>query len=183
MTNSIRCVAVLACLVSAGCSTPNVNPPVPRANTGYIDFYTDSDLGLSWRVREATGPAGEWHPVFLEYKPITGNILRLAAPPGTHRFEIWFNNQVTTGPQTVLVEVANGKVTPVHVTLTPEGSASVLGQSYEYRPTVKATRRVTRISTEDQGMFQIGAAAAAPQEYRPKEWMPYFAAERKSPGQ
>ena len=27
--------AALACLVSAGCSTPDINPPAPRANTGY----------------------------------------------------------------------------------------------------------------------------------------------------
>lgn len=183
MTNSMRYLAVLACLVSAGCGTPNVNPPVPRADTGYVDFYTDSNLSLSWSVQRAAGPDGAMRKVFSEFKPVPGNILRLAAPAGRHRFEIGLNNQVTTGPQTVVVEVANGKVTPVRVTLTPAGSASVIGKSYEYRSTVKATRRVTRISTGDQPVFRIEAKADAPQDYRPKERMPYFAPDAEAPAQ
>lgn len=171
---TFRLVAVLACLVSAGCRTPNVNPPAPRVHTGYVDFYTDSDLGLSWKVKRGSNQGGQMRPVFSEFKPIEGNILRLAAPVGTHRFEVWFSNEVTTGPQVVVVEVANAKVTPVHVTLVPKGSVAVVGQSYEYRPTARATRRVTRVGTEEQEMFQIGTSAGTPQDYRLKERMPYF---------
>ncbi len=31
-------LVAVACLVGVGCRTPNQNPPVPRANTGYVDF-------------------------------------------------------------------------------------------------------------------------------------------------
>jgi len=179
VTKTLPLVAGLASLLSAGCSTPDVNPPAPRANTGYVDFYTDSSLGLSWKVKRASEPRGEMRSVFSQFKPIEGNVLRVAAPAGTHRFEVWFSNQVTTGPQTVLVEVANAKITPVHVTLTPAGVAAVVGQSYEYRPTTRATRRVTKSSSENQTVFRIGAVAHVPQDYQPKERMPYFAPEGK----
>ncbi len=179
MSKEITVLAILATAVFVGCSTPDINPPAPRAKTGYVDFYTDSNLGVSWKVKRAMEPDGELRSVFSEFKPVRGNILRLATPAGKHRFEVWFSNQVTTGPQTVDVEVGNASVTPVRVTLTPAGSTSVMGQAYEYRSTPKATRRVTRISGQEQNVYEIGATAAAPQEYRRKEEMPYFAPEAK----
>jgi hypothetical protein len=168
------CLPALLLLLSAGCSTTNINPPAPRANTGYVDFYTDSNQGLSWEIKRADGQTGEMRTVFSEFKPPPGNILRLAAPPGAHRFEVWFSNQVTTGPQTVQVQVADAKVTPVRVTLTPAGSTLVDSKSYEYRPTARATRRVTKVVTEPQRTFQIGLVAAPPRDYALKERMPYF---------
>jgi len=167
-------VAAMVYLLSAGCSTSNVNPPTPRAHTGYVDFYTDSSQGLSWEVKRGSEAGGEMRTVFSEFKPVEGTILRLAAPPGTYRFQVWFSNQVTEGPQTVSVLVQEGKVTPVHVTLTPVGKTSVDRKSYGYRPTARATRQVPRIVSEQNVVFQIGAEPGAPQEYHPKEQMPYF---------
>lgn len=168
-----------AWLAVAGCSTPDLNPPVPRANTGYVDFYTDSNEGLRWRVKRANGPDGEMRTVFSEWKLIPGNILRLAAPAGSNRFEVWFSNQFTTGPQTVLVQVANAQVTPVHVTLTSAGSVSAESKSDEYRPTARASRRVTRTVTSQQETFQIGVVAGTPEAYQPKEQMPYWSPSEK----
>lgn len=164
-----------ACLLNSGCSTANLNPPAPRADTGYVDFYTDAPLELSWRVKRADPKTGKMRTVFSEFKPVAGNILRLASPAGTQRFEIWFINLVTTGPQTVDVQVENSKVTPVRVTLVSTGGASVQDKSYEYRPTPMASRRITRTTTEEQRSYKIGAIAADPQEYLPKERAAYFA--------
>lgn len=174
MINGIRILAAVGCLVSAGCSTPDINPPAPRANTGYVDFYTDSTFDLSWVVKRADQKSGELRKVFSEFTPLAGNILRLAAPAGTNRFEVWISNKVTTGPQPVLVQVVNAKVTPVHVALTSAGSTGVENKSYEYRPTPMATRRVTRLATDEQQTWQIRLSAALPQDYQPKERMPYF---------
>src|SRR5215469_9526049 len=103
MTMGIRHLAVGFLLIIAGCSTPNVNPPSPRANTGYVDFYTDSALELSWEVKEEKEPGGKLRTVFSDLNPVEGTILRLAAPPGRHRFEVWFMDQVTEGPQAIEV--------------------------------------------------------------------------------
>src|SRR5262245_6913408 len=86
--------------VVTACSTPEVNPPAPRTNTGYIDFYTDSDLELSWEVKSVDDQTRNLRTVFSKFQPIQGNTLRLAAAPGSHRYQVWFINQATTGPQT-----------------------------------------------------------------------------------
>ena len=164
----------LAWIEFTGCSTPNVNPPVPRAHTGYVDFYTDSSLDLSWEVKSADDRTGELRAVFNEFKPVQGTILRLAAPPGNRRFQVWFTNQVTEGPQTVQVKVVDGKVTPVHVTLSPVGSTSVETKTYGFRGSVKGYARGSKITSDDSAVFQIGAVAGIPQAYGPKERMPYW---------
>jgi hypothetical protein len=169
----------LAFVLVAGCRSADVNPPAPRAANGYVDFYTDSNQDLSWEVKWERDQAGKMKKAFSQFEPVESNILRLATPAGTHRFQVWFINEVTTGPQHVIVQVANGRITPVHVTLTPAGSASIDNKSYEYRSTARATRRVTRIATQEQQVFQIGAVAASPQDYQPKQRTPYFSPESK----
>lgn len=164
----------LVWLALTGCSTPNVNPPAPRAHTGYVDFYTDSDMGLRWEVKRADDQTGEMRAVFSEFKPVEGTILRLAAPPGNHRFQVWFTNQVTEGPETVQVQVADGKVTPIHVTLAPVGSTAVERKTYRMGGSAKGYARGTKISSDQSSVFRIGAVAGSPQAYGPKERMPYW---------
>lgn len=175
MKSAIRFVTVAACSLIWGCGTPDVNPPASRTDTGYVDFYTDTVTDLFWDVKRASESGAELDTVFVEYKPLPGNILRLAAPPGRYRFQIWFSNEITTGPQSVEVPVENGQVTPVHVTLTPAGSVLVESTSYRYRPTARATRRVSRIASNEEQTLRIDAKAAPPEPYRPKERMPYWA--------
>ena len=161
-------------LILGGCSTPNVNPPAPSAHTGYVDFYTDSDMGLSWEVKRADDRTGEMRGLFSEFEPVQGTVLRLAAPPGNHRFQVWFTNQVTEGPQTVQVQVVDGRVTPVHVTLTPVGSTSVERKDYSFRGSTKGYGSGTKIVSGQSEVFQIGAVAGSPQPYGTKEAMPYW---------
>ena len=167
-------LAAVACLLAAGCSTPDINPQVPRADTGYVDFYTDTNQGLTWQVKRASESGVEMRTVFCEYKPLPANILRLAAPPGAYRFEVWFMNQVTTGPQTVLVQVENSKVTPVHVTLTAAGETSIDTKEYGFHGSAKRYGRGTKIRTEESQAFQIGTVPGNALAYQPKERMPYF---------
>lgn len=168
---------VVAAVGLTGCGTPNVNPSTPRANTGYVDFYTDSALDLSWEIKRSDG--GELKTVFSEFEPVPGTVLRLAAPPGTHKFEVWVMNRVTEGPQSLDVTIENGKVTPVHVTLASAGKASVDRKVYGFRPSAKGYGRGTKIVTDESSVYQIGAVAEGPQAYQPKERMPYYSAGAK----
>ncbi len=153
-----------------------MNPPTARAETGYVDFYTDVDLGLSWEVKRAPEPGGEMQVVFSQFEPVQGNILRLSATPGAYRFEVWFNNQVTTGPQVVRVQLANGQVTPVHVTLTPAGSTLIDVKEYSFRGSTKGYARGTKIHRQENEMQQIGLSAEDSRAYQPRERMAYFSA-------
>src|SRR5689334_22379785 len=92
MIGSIRLLAALACLTLVGCRTADLNPPAPRARTGYVDFYTDKNLDLSWEIKRADGRKGAMRTVFSEFDPPAENILRLDAPAGTNHFSVWFRN-------------------------------------------------------------------------------------------
>src|SRR5215471_12489319 len=168
-------VASILCLT--GCSTPAVNPSKPHANTGYVDFYTDSPLDLSWEIKRAE--KGEMQTVYSEFDPVPGTVLRLAAPPGTHKFEVWVMNRVTEGPQSLDVSLEDGKITPVHVSLTPGGKASVDRKVYGFRPSAKGYGRGTKIVTDESSVYKIGATAESSRPYQRKEKMPYYAAEPK----
>jgi len=174
MTGAVRFLAPLACLALAGCHTADLNPPAPRANTGYVDFYTDKNLDLSWEIKRASEKTGELRTAFSEFDPPAENILRLAAPAGKHRYSVWFKNVASTGPQLVVVEVTNGMVTPVHVTLKRSGTTSVESKQYSFRGSAKGYGRGAKFTSEEHAVFDISAAAGNPQDYQPKQRMPYF---------
>jgi len=172
-------VSLLAGLMVAGCTTPNVNPLSPRANTGYVDFYTDEDLDLCWEVKRADEGTGEMQTVFSEFKPIQGNTLRLAAPPGIHRFQVWFMNHATKGPQAVQVSIEDAKVTPVHITLASAGTTYVDRKVFGLRASAKGFGRGTKFVTDESEVLRIGAVAGVAQAYQSKERMPYFSSAPK----
>jgi hypothetical protein len=173
---------LLVCLLGsvlclAGCGTPAVNPSKPHANTGYVDFYTDSPLDLSWEIKRAD--QGEMQTVFSEFDPVPGTVLRLAASPGTHKFEVWVMNRVTEGPQSLDVSLEDGKITPVHVTLTSAGKASVDRKVYGFRPSAKGYGRGTKIVSDESSVYKIGAVAERARPYQQKEQMPYYSPSAK----
>lgn len=167
-----------ACLALVGCSSPNVNPSTPRANTGYVDFYTDTNLDLSWEIKQARESGGEMETLFYDITPVPENVLRLAATPGNHTFQIWVVNRVTD-PQTITTSIENGRITPVHVVLEPTGTASVQNKEYGFHPSAKGYARGTKIVVTDSQTYRINAVAAAPLSYQTKERMPYFASQPK----
>jgi hypothetical protein len=164
------------CVGLAGCGTANLNPPTARANTGYVDFYTESSLGLSWEVKRAVGATGAMQTVYSEFEPLEGTVLRLATPPGDYRFQIWFMNQATEGPQSVQVKVEDGKITPVRVVLEAAGTAAIDRKVYGFRPSAKGYGRGTKIVSDENAVYRIKPMAESPRAYETKERMPYFSA-------
>lgn len=171
-------VIALVTLVTAGCSTMDVNPPAPRVNTGYVDFYTKPDLDLWWEVKGPNAKA-EMQTLYREYKALPESILRLEAPPGTQRFQVWFSNLATEGPITVSVVIEDGKITPVRMTLTGASSTSALSKEYRFGGSAKGYARGTKVVSEQTEVFKIGAQPGTPQAYQPKKQMPYFSARSK----
>jgi hypothetical protein len=170
---------LLAGLVFPGCSTSNPNPSHPHAHTGYIDFYTDSNMELSWEVKWFDAQTAELEKVFSEFEPVKGSVLRIASSPGHQRYQVWIVNRVTDGPEFVDVQVENGKVTPVHVTLAPAGTTSVDRKVYGFRPSAKGYGRGTKIVTSGEDVFRMDLAAEPPKPYQTKERMPYWSLEVK----
>jgi hypothetical protein len=158
----------------SGCASPNQNPASPRLHTGYVDFYTDTDMDLSWQVKWLDEKAGTARTVFSEFEPVPGNILRLAATPGKQRYQIFFINRATEGPQVVEIEVDDGKITPVHIELTPVGTTQVDRQDYAVRGSAKGYGRKRKFYNDTNQIYKISATPQPEQNYRVKEQMPYW---------
>lgn len=157
-----------------GCATRNVNPPQARAHTGYVDFHADPSAELSWDVvRWEDGRRG-FQSVFWDLDPPPGGILRLAFAPGRHRLRVAFLNTVITKPVEIEVEVHDGKIVPVRVTLTEVGTTVVKTKEQERGGTAFGRYgRRTKIGSEEMVMHDITMVASPPVAYQPKEQMPY----------
>ncbi len=160
--------------IATGCASANVNPAAPRANTGYVDLYSPTDAALSWDVKFASGSQDHFKTVFRDVEPVKSDVLRLAFAPGRHRIRITFLNRVVTKPVEAEIEVENGRITPVRVTLSEHGSTFVESKEISRGNTFygRAGRR-TKISSEEAVVFDLSSMADAPIAYQPKEQMPY----------
>lgn len=169
---SIRGLVLFALLALCitGCATGNVNPSKARANTGYVDFRADASEPLDWQVSRQDEGVQNFKVIYSELSPPADGILRLAFAPGNYHLQVTFLNRVVTEPGLVDVEVVDGKVTPVQVTLIPAGASSV--QRKEQRVGMKAggfAGRKTKVIDDESVTYQISTVAAAPLPYQPKQ--------------
>jgi len=162
----------LAGLIATGCASTNVNPPTPRAQTGYVDFFAD-DENLYWQVDQVEAE-GKEKQVFSLFAPLQEHILRLAFAPGDYRFRVTFMNHAIRTPGTVEVEVRNGMITPVQVTLVDVGKALVQSKQVQGGATYFGRYgRNTRIRDNPDIMYQVDLVAGPAATYQLKAAMPY----------
>lgn len=164
----------LLALWASGCATQNVNPPQARANTGYADFHADPAGELSWEVAHYDDRTKSFKVFFSQLDPLPDKVLRLAFAPGHYRLRVTFLNRVIAQPAEVDVEVPDGKITPVQVTLTAAGTAQVETTDVSRGATVKGRygQRI-RYGSDETVMYGISAVADPPVAYQLKEKMPY----------
>jgi hypothetical protein len=161
-------------LIVFGCASSNVNPPMPQANTGYVDFYSQTDAELCWDVRKAGKSPEDFTTVFSDVKPVEGDVLRLAFPPGHYRLRVTFLNRVIKQPADAEVVVEKGRITPVRIALTEAGTTTVITKETTLGGTAAGQPgRRTRVSSEETVFYEIAATAQPSLAYRPREQMPY----------
>ena len=163
-----------AALWIVGCATPEANPPQARANTGYVDFYAESADELNWEVVRFDDRTQGLRNLYSELKAPPSGVLRLAFAPGRHRLRVTFLNRVVTQPVVMEVEVQDGKITPVRVTLTNAGTGLVETRDRNFGGTARGRygRRV-RIGSDESVMYHLTAVAGPPVAYQFKARMPY----------
>ena len=163
-----------AALGVAGCAPLNVNPPAARANTGYVDFHAESSTELNWEVVRFDERTQSFHNLYWELKPPPAEVLRLAFAPGRYRLRVTFLNRVVTNPVVVEVEVADGKITPVRITLTAAGTGLVETRERNFGGTAKGRyARRTKIGSDETVMYSLTAEVGPAVAYQPRERMPY----------
>jgi hypothetical protein len=161
-------------LLLAGCSSPNVNPAAPKAKTGYVDFYVQTTNVLCWEVERKEPGASEFKTVYSELKPPDGGVLRLAFLPGRHQLCVTFLNRVIEQPAEIEVEVQDGRITPVCVTLTDAGSSAVKTVDINRGGTAYGRfGRRYKVGSDVTARYAITAKAEEPAPYQVKSKMPY----------
>lgn len=161
-------------LVLSGCVTRDVNPLQARAHKGYVDFYEESVGELSWQVDRFDEKAQAFRTVFSELEARPERILRLELPPGHHRLRVLFMNCFIREPAQVEVDVQEGRVTPVEVTVTPDGTTDVLRKEVRLGSTAGGRYgRSAKYTSSESGLYRVSARAQAAQSYAVKDRMPY----------
>lgn len=164
-------LAVSSALLAGGCASSNVNPAVARRDTGYVDFYVTITNDLYWDITDMASNK----KVFSQFSALGEPILRLAFKPGQYKFQVTFMNRVIAETGTADVDVRDGMVTPVMVTLEPMGAASVHNRNTEIGKTFYGRfRQRTRTTSTQTVNYKITAETKPPLPFRPKEQMPYF---------
>jgi hypothetical protein len=158
----------------AGCTTVNVNPPEARAHTGYVDLHAESAGELSWEVTRFDERKQTYKAVFTDYDPLQAPVLRLAFPPGHYRLRVNILNRLVVNPGEAEVDILDGKVVPVRITLAETGTAMVETKAVSRGSTAYGRYgRRTRIGSDAAVMYAITANVGEPVAYQPKERMPY----------
>jgi hypothetical protein len=160
-------------LLAGGCASPNLNPASARPHTGYVDFYAVNADDLCWDITDVKRNK----KVFYEFHPVKEPVLRLAFKPGRHPLRVAFLNHVVTVPGVADVEVEDGKVTPVRVTLTETGTALVQTKEISRGGTVYGRYgRRARISSIGAASYEVSAEPQPPLPFQLRAQMPYAVA-------
>jgi len=163
-----------ALLFSAGCASPNVDPPQARPNTGYIDFYSPTDDDLCWDIGESKGSDTHFRTVFSDVKPVEGDRLRLAFSPGSHRLRVTFLNRAVSESAIFNCDVQAGKIVQVAISLQPVGQTTVLSQQTTIGGTPSGRGgRQTKVKSEKTVRYNLSAEVGQPFPYQPKNQINY----------
>ncbi|MGO8836902.1 MAG: hypothetical protein ACLQAH_04865 [Limisphaerales bacterium] len=170
----IGCLLVTgAVLLAGGCASPNLDPASARSHTGYVDFYAVNADDLCWDITDVKRNK----KVFYEFNPVKEPILRLAFKPGQYQLRVTFLNHVVVQPGVADVEVQDGWVTPVTVTLLPAGTALVQTSSGKAGTTYYGRYgRRTKIKSNEAVSYEVSAEPQPPVPFQPRAQMPYVVA-------
>ncbi len=161
-------------LMVFGCASPDVNPPTPRANQGYVDLHLASKERTAWDVQRFDDAANRFRSVLFQSTPSRDPILRLAFRPGTQRLRVMLLDRCLTAPVELEVQVVEAKITPVCITLTAAGTGQVQTKTTSVGGTIYGRYgRRTRINSHESIMYRVSAEAEPSVPYQVKEQMPY----------
>jgi hypothetical protein len=172
MKSFITCLLLAGIgLMAGGCASPNVNPANAKHGMGYVDFYADDADNLYWDVTDLKTNK----KVYYEFDPLQESILRLAFKPGQYELQVTFSNHIIDTPGTAEVDVREGMITPVTVTLLPAGEALFKTKTTAWGSTYFGVYgRRTMINDHPSPSYEVALEPWLPLPYQPKEQMSYF---------
>jgi len=151
--------------ICIGCASSNVNPSAARSNTGYVDIFDPEGGSWSWSIENPGGGSS----FYTEYRPQTG-IVRIALSPGSYDLGIAVLNTAISKPPAVKVQVHDGQLTPIRVSLLEEGATAV---DRKHTQVPGRYLRRTKITADETHSHRLEAEVLPAIPYRPKEQVPY----------
>src|SRR5262245_24620048 len=122
LRNCLFSVLGMLCILN-GCSTTTKTSEKPVPGAGFVDIYTVPDVpGLAWDVQRYDPNKKRHILVYSEVQATSTGRLRVTLPVGHHDLRVAFLNRVLLRPAEVEIEVMEGKVTPVKLTLEGSGT-------------------------------------------------------------
>jgi len=156
-------------LAVSGCATSESNPPAPRANRGYVDFYAEPAGDVYWRIEEWDDGSSQFKDRYSKFGPPEYGIVRLELPPGPHRFRVNVLNMATEAPADLEVQILPEKVCPVAVRRVPVSETYV--RSVEDK--VRHAGRRREVTDDQQMIYRLVPRSQAPEAYQQKHKMRY----------
>jgi hypothetical protein len=155
--------------LACGCATPDVDPPAARVGRGYVDLYTMPKTEAWWKVDVFDPNRQSYKEFTAQFKAPGEGVFRVEARPGRHKARISFVNQAIEAPAEIDVEVREGMITPVQVTVSQ-------GDSTYVRVVGDKARDIHRNKVTDyqQQRWRISAVAQPFIPYTPKQNTAYW---------
>jgi hypothetical protein len=169
----IPLLAVSGVLLGGGCASRDVNSQAPRPGRGYVDFFTQPREDLWWKVDVFDSRKQDFREFTAQFKAPGEGILRVEARPGPHKGRISFVNRAVEAPVEVSVEVREGMITPVEVTLRKGGTSFTRSVEDRARSGFQTANR-NQVNDYSQQLWQISAKALPPIPYTPKQNAAYW---------
>ena len=116
---------VLVLGLAGGCATSDVDPSTARAGRGYVDLYTMPRTEAWWKVDVFDPNRQSYKEFTAQFKAPREGVFRIEARPGRHKARISFVNQAIEAPAEIEVEVREGMITPVQVSINQGDSTYV----------------------------------------------------------
>lgn len=154
---------------AAGCASTDLNPQTARPGRGYVDFYTQPRTESWWKVDVFQAATQTYQPFAAEFNAPAGGIYRVEAPPGRYKIRVGFVNRFVESPAGQEVEVQDGKITPVEVTLAQGGTAQ--RRVAEDRAGGSLRNKVT---DQPDTVWKVSASARPAVAYTPKAATAYW---------
>ena len=155
-------------LIVSGCASPDVNRSAARSGRGYVDLFTVPKSDVWWKVDVFLKQEQAFKEFTVEFQAPEKDILRVEARPGWYKARITFVNAAVEAPADIEVEVREGMITPIRVTMEPAGT------TYSRSREDRLRWQSARVRTYDQKLWKISAAVEAPVPFAPKENADYW---------
>jgi hypothetical protein len=162
------CLITSLLLATIGCKSTDINPGSCRPGRGYADLFTEPKEDVWWQVDVFDTQEQGYKEFTAQFETPQFSIFRVEARPGKHKARIELVNRIVESPVELEVDIREGMITPIRVTMTPAGTSEVRVRED------RARWQRSRVRQYGEQMWKLSAKTEPPIPYAPKQSMTYW---------